>query len=310
MSSGSGRREKLQFRFKTFPFRALAFNTFRGGLWWLGCTVVWLAGNDLELAAQVPGNGPASVTASSNPESANLNALLKGLVLDAIPHTYQKWDDWGRQADQFAGVAWRRDPGGKLETKRQWVKVNDGIWRMYSAELVDPAQTFEVKLEHLREDKPGSVAFDLSFVAALNLRARQAQWIRGVQLYSFSAEGSARVRLRVGCVLASQLDLKQLPPVIQLKPVVREANLELEDFRIDRVSKLGGEFAQQITAAVRGELDEQLHKKSNDLVGRLNERLVKDEPKLRISLSDAAKLPWTPQAKPFLPSDVQEALGK
>lgn len=255
-------------------------------------------------------NVPSGEAAKTADDSENLNALLKGMILDAIPHTYQEWDDWGRQAEQFAGVAWRRDPGGKLETKRQWTKVNDGIWRMYSAELINPDQTFEVQLTNLREASPGIVSFDLSFAAALNLRARQAQWLRGVQLYSFSAEGSARVRLKLICELSSSLDLRQLPPSIQLRPVVREANLKLEDFKIDRVSKLGGEFAQQITAAVRGELDEKLQKESTDLTKKLNDRLAKEQDKLRISLGDAAKLPWTPQAKPFLPGDVREALGK
>lgn len=253
---------------------------------------------------------PSSEATKTADDSENLNALLKGMILDAIPHTYQEWDDWGRQAEQFAGVAWRRDPGGKLETKRQWTKVNDGIWRMYSAELVNPEQTFDVQLSNLRESTPGVVLFDLSFVASLNLRARQAQWLRGVQLYSLSAEGSARVRLTLICELSSSLDMRQLPPSIQLRPVVRDANLKLDEFKIDRVSKLGGEFAQQITSAVRGELDEKLQKESTKLTKKLNVRLAKEQDKLRISLGDAAKLPWTPQAKPFLPGDVREALGK
>lgn len=275
--------------------------------------LVLAAGWDSTLWGQQNESGPRHLgTESKNSvdDSANLNSLLKGMVLEAIPHTYQEWDDWGRQAEQFAGVAWRRDPGGKLETKRQWTKVNDGIWRMYSAELVNPEQTFEVQLNNLREASPGVVVFDLSFVAALNLRARQAQWLRGVQLYSLSAEGSARVRLKLVCELSSSLDLRQLPPSIQLRPVVRDANLKLDEFKIDRVSKLGGEFAQQITTAVRGQLDKKLEKKSADLTKKLNERLAKEQDKLRISLGDAAKLPWTPQAKPFLPGDVREALGK
>jgi hypothetical protein len=279
----------------------------------LFCWLILAAGWISNASGQRPENGPNMSGAElRNPgdDSTNLNALLKGMVLDAIPHTYQEWDDWGRQAKQFAGVAWRRDPGGKWETKRQWTKVNDGIWRMYSAELVNPEQTFQVQLTNLRESTPGVVVFDLSFVASLNLRARQAQWLRGVQLYSLSAEGSARVRLTLVCELSSSLDLRQLPPSIQLRPVVREANLKLDDFKIDRVSKLGGEFAQQITTAVRGELDEKLQKKSTDLTKKLNERLAKEQDKLRISLGDAAKLPWTPQAKPFLPGDVREALGK
>ncbi len=284
--------------------------TIRLTIWLVTCLAIWLVGHRTGLMAQIPNQGPADIGSPSSSDSANLNALLKGVVLDAMPHTYQSWDDWGRQAEQYAGIAWRRDPGGKLETKRQWVKVNDGIWRMYSAELVDPAKTFEVQLENLREDQPGKIAFDLSFTAALNLRARQAQWIRGVQLYSFSAEGSAKVKLKVSCVLGSQLDLQQLPPVIQLKPVVRGAELQLVDFRIDRVSKLGGEFAQQITSAVRGELESQLNKKSDDLARRLNEELLKKESKLRISLSEATQLPWVPQAKPFLPGEVREALDK
>lgn len=259
---------------------------------------------------QVKGPNVSGAELKDSDDSVNLNALLKGMVLDAIPHTFQEWDDWGRQAEQFAGVAWRRDPGGKLETKRQWIKVNDGIWRMYSAELINPEQTFEVELTNLRESSPGVVIFDLSFVASLNLRTRQAQWLRGVQLYSLSAEGSARVRLNLLCELSSSLVMRQLPPSIQLRPVVREAKLKLDEFKIDRVSKLGGEFAQQITAAVRGELDEKLEKKSADLTKKLNERLVKEQNKLRISLGDAAKLPWTPQAMPFLPGEVQEALRK
>lgn len=274
------------------------------------CLLLWSAIPGGGLLAQAPANGPTEARSPANNDTANLDALLKGLVLEAIPHRYQEWDDWGRQAEQFAGVAWRRDPGGKFETKRQWVKVNDGIWRMYSAELVDPAKTFDVHLENLREETPGVVSFDLGFVASLKLHARQAQWLRGVQLYSFSAEGSARVRLRVTCTLGSQLDFRQLPPTIQLRPEVKQAALQLDDFRIDRVSKLGGEFAQQITRATRGELEEQLRKKSDSLVPKLNSQLKKNEQKLQISLSDAARLPWTPQAKPFLPGEVQEALGK
>jgi hypothetical protein len=275
--------------------------------------LVLAAGWNSVAAGQQSESGPkhsSTESTISRDDSANLNSLLKGMVLDAIPHTYQEWDDWGRQAEQFAGVAWRRDQGGKLETKRQWTKVNDGIWRMYSAELINPEQTFDVQLTNLRESTPGVVLFDLSFVASLNLRARQAQWLRGVQLYSLSAEGSARVRLTLVCELSSSLDLRQLPPSIQLRPVVQDSSLKLDEFKIDRVSKLGGEFAQQITSAVRGELDEKLEKKSTDLTKKLNERLAKEQDKLRISLGDAAKLPWTPQAKPFLPGDVREALGK
>lgn len=295
------------FQRKAYPFNRIALVGFL-------CWGLAFAGG-LNSAAQGQQNesGPSySLTEikNSTDDSANLNALLKGMVLEAIPHTYQEWDDWGRQAEQFAGVAWRRDPGGKLETKRQWTKVNDGIWRMYSAELVNPEQTFDVQLSNLREASPGVVVFDLSFVAALNLRARQAQWLRGVQLYSLSAEGSARVRLKLICELSSSLDLRQLPPSIQLRPVVRDANLKLDEFKIDRVSKLGGEFAQQITSAVRGELDQKLQTESADLTKKLNERLAKEQDKLRISLGDASKLPWTPQAKPFLPGDVREALGK
>ena len=277
------------------------------------CCLVLAAGWNSVAAGQQSESGPkhsSTESTISRDDSANLNSLLKGMVLDAIPHTYQEWDDWGRQAEQFAGVAWRRDLGGKLETKRQWTKVNDGIWRMYSAELINPEQTFDVQLTNLRESTPGVVLFDLSFVASLNLRARQAQWLRGVQLYSLSAEGSARVRLTLVCELSSSLDMRQLPPSIQLRPVVRDSSLKLDEFKIDRVSKLGGEFAQQITSAVRGELDEKLEKKSTDLTKKLNDRLAKEQDKLRISLGDAAKLPWTPQAKPFLPGDVREALGK
>jgi hypothetical protein len=46
------------------------------------------------------------------------------------------------------------------------------------------------------------------------------------------------------------------------------------------------------------------------LVEKLNRELQKNETKLKISLKEAAKLPGVPQAKPFLPGDVRDALGK
>ena len=86
--------------------------------------------------------------------------------------------------------------------------------------------------------------------------------------------------------------------------------LLVDQFRLDRISKAGGEIAQQVTKGVRSQLDKKIAEKEQKLVKKINKQLAEKQDQLRLSIADAAKSKWTKAADKFLPSSVQQALSK
>lgn len=236
-----------------------------------------------------------------------INRLITRLALDAMPHTYTNDKKWGLQDRRWDGIELRRDEG-RLETKRKWKMVNHGTWKKYSASLINPEEEFTVQVKNFHQAASTHLAFDIHFTSRLKFDARQSKWAKGVQLYSVSAEGHGKVRLVVSCELDIDLDLTRFPPDLVLTPQVMSANLEVDEFRIDRVSKLGGEFAQQVTRAARKVLDDEIHEKELELVQKINRKLVENQDDFRLSSADALKQKWTAEVRDLLPSPIQDAL--
>ena len=243
--------------------------------------------------------------------SGELNQFLTGLILKQIPYQYVNDKKWGQQSKRWSGVRLRRDDGdGKLETKRKYKMVNHGTWRKYSGQLLAPEQQFAVQLERVTQNQDGDVHFSVAFDAKLKLDARQSKWVKGVQLYSFSAEGNAQVRLAIECDLAIDLDLSKFPPDLVLSPKVNRADLEVLSFKLDRVSKLGGEFSQQVTRLARKELDAKIAEKEKKLVKKINNEIEENRNKLRLSIADAVRLKWYQASKDQLPNKVRQAINR
>ena len=268
-----------------------------------------------ELAPKTPTPTPTPTPPASNaqaqPTSADagseLDGLITKLVLDNIPHDFEETKDWGGQDERWNGLRIRRE-GFKIETKRRKKMVNHGTWKKYSARLINPDEEFSVAVKNMRETDDEKVAFDVHFSAHLKIDGRQSKWVKGVQLYSLSAEGHAKIRMIIGVELGVTMDIKNFPPDLVFVPVAKEANMVVDDFRIDRVSKAGGEIAQQISRGVRKSLDEKLAEKEDKLVEKLNKELKKNQAKLRLSIAEAIKSKWTKSAQAFLPASVRESL--
>ncbi len=245
---------------------------------------------------------------TSQNASDQINRIVTRLALDAIPHSYTKDKDWGGQDRRWDGIEFRRE-NGRVKTKRKWKMVNHGTWKKYSASLIDPENNFSIQVMNLHQAANGKLAFDLHFASRLRFDARQAKWSKGLQLYSLSAEGHGKVRLVVSCELATDLDITQFPPTLVFTPTVDSADIIIDEFRIDRISKLGGEFAQQITRAARKILDEEVAEKEKELVQKINHQLTEHRDDFRLSVSDSLKQKWATEAKGLLPDQVQKALN-
>ena len=151
---------------------------------------------------------PAAPAAPGQPGAASpaapadqLPQLLTSIVREHIPCEYEQRDNWGHTTEVWDGLQIKRD-GLQVKTRSRKKSVNDGTWKRYQIQLVDPNQQFHVNVANVRAAPGGRAELDVEVEAALHLTGRIAQWERGLQLFSISAEADARVRLRVSAAWA------------------------------------------------------------------------------------------------------------
>ena len=238
-------------------------------------------------------------TTSDSDDAKQLDDLLTKLALESMPVRHVENKNWGQQSERWDGIKVSFQ-NGKLHTKRRKKKVNHGTWERYEISLVDPAESFSVKLDNFQELAKDEVSFEVAVSADVDVLARQSKWVKGVQLYSISANGSASVQLVLSINLGSSMDVSKFPPDLIFDPQVAEADIELSNFRIDRISKAGGEFTQQLTRLVRGKIDQQIARKEEKLVEKLNAKLEKNKDRFTLSVHDAVKSKWARAADKLL----------
>lgn len=236
-----------------------------------------------------------------------IDALITKIVLKNIPHEFNEDKDWGGQAPRFNGVNFRRD-GLKIRTNRKRKMVNHGTWKKYDVSLLDPKDQFSISVKNMREAEEGKMAFDVYVSANLKIDGRQANWVKGVQLYNVSLDGKAKVDLKATIELRTLMDVTKFPPDLVFRPEAKAVEMSVQDFRIDRISKVGGEVTQQITRIARGAIESRLEKEEAKTVKKLNAEFSKNADKLRLSLHDAMSNKWSAAAKKFMPTDVKKAL--
>ena len=254
--------------------------------------------NSIVAAQQQSKNEPASTQSAeiSDGDAKQLDEFLTQLALDSMPVRYVEDKDWGKQSERWDGVK-VSFKNGRLRTKRRKKLVNHGTWDRYEVSLVDPENSFSVQMNNFKETDTDRVTFDVIITAKVDVMARQAKWVKGMQLYSISADGSADVQLAISASLGSRMDVSKFPPDITFDPRIEDAKIKLANFRIDRVSKAGGEFAQQVTRIVKSKLDEKIASKEDKLVDKLNAKIEKSRDRLTLSAHDALKSKWAQAAQ-------------
>jgi hypothetical protein len=227
---------------------------------------------------------PKPAAAGVNP-SPGLDDLITAIARDHLPHEYESKKNWGQTTAIWSGLSvWRE--GLRIKTRGQKREANHGTWERYRIRLVDPQQRFHVHVENLQERPGGRVAFDAWIEAQLDAQGQWVIWERGVQLLSTSADADAHVRLRVTCDLGLKLAPGKIPPDVLFDPVVRDASLELVDFRLRRLSDLHGPVVKELGRGLRRILEDQLDDQRPRMVQQINRQIDKNRNSLRLSLHD------------------------
>ncbi len=229
---------------------------------------------------------------------------LSDLAVKHTPRTFDGDKGWGDTKKVWSGIK-IRSKGLKLSTKRRFKEVRHGRWIKYELTLPPPApanSTTENQLVvqinrvvcegDLQTGSPSGQTnthwkIDSAIETPMMFTARVERWNLGVQLYSLSVEGRLRVRLNSSATLTSYADYSEVPPALVIDPKIQQAELLLQQFEVDRVSKIGGDVAEEWGELMETVVRDVFLKKQNEkLVDKLNKAIDKRRGDLRLSLAE------------------------
>ena len=249
---------------------------------------------------QSPDQPPQSVDAG-----AEIDDVLTKIVLANMPREFEETKDWGGQDERWDGIKFHRE-GWRIDTNRRKKMVNDGTWKKYKASLRNPEEEFSLQIKNMHETVDGKLMLETHVAAHLDITARQSKWLKGVQLYSVSANGHAKIRLQVDIEMEVKMGLSNFPPDVILIPKATRAEIVIDEFRIDRFSKIGGEVAQKISKSVQAQLEKKIDAKEEKLVAKINKQLDKKKDDFRLSIAEAMKSKWSKPLQGILSKSGQQ----
>lgn len=218
--------------------------------------------------------------------------MMQRIVRDNIPDKYVQDKDWGKTEKRWDGLQLRRRGFLRLSTKRRWKEVNHGVWKRYEIHQIDPDQHLTMRIENVHDARKGRVGFEVGLTSKLHVRGRRAQWAKGVQVYSISADADAYVEMRLWCVVGMKLDVRKFPPDVVMVPEVTRAKLNVTDFRLQSISKFDGPVVRQLSKSIHRVLEDKLAEQRHKLPKKINREIEKNEDKMRLSLSNFASTKW------------------
>jgi hypothetical protein len=237
--------------------------------------------------------------------SEQLQRLITDITRETIPHDYENEKQWGKKKDAVRGLYIKRE-GLRIKTHRTTEAVNHGTWTKYRVELLDPEQYFQVRLQQVHALPNNRLAFDILCDARVRIFGRLSQWQQGIQLISLGAEADATVQVVLQCDLATRLDTSTIPPGLEFDPVVRQADLQIKDFRVRRISQVNGPLVKALSASVREMLEDEIEHRRAKLLAQINRQIDKRRDKLRLSLGEL----FAPSSKSASLSPPTEEPGK
>jgi hypothetical protein len=225
---------------------------------------------------------PVPVSADERQE---ISTWVKWMVLKNLPPNYEDNRKWDKRKEVFVGLHIHRD-GLKIETKRKTKLMKHGTWTRYTIDFVDPEQELIVDVSKIDFSNEGRIDITTRIEAPLKLFGRVSQWQRNVRWYSLSMHAQSRVEMNVECSVYVHVNSAKFPPDVEFSPIVTSAKVQLKEFEVDRISRVGGDAAELIGKGIREVLDEKMKDYDDKLVEKMNREIAKQKDKLTLSLSD------------------------
>ncbi|MFG0287446.1 MAG: hypothetical protein ACF8CQ_04690 [Rhodopirellula sp. JB044] len=262
-----------------------------------------MAGSPNVMSGAVP-TGGVSMTSEQTRQSVQ---WLADQLMMHVPRRIEGDDDWGNTKRVWAGVKMRRD-GWELKTHRRWKELRHGRWVRYEirlpratvpvsdvgtalgsvAQTSRSADTIQIHGVTPTTNQEGFHRWrvDASAFTPADFTVRVERWNLGAKWYSIEIVGDMQLQLRTELTMAMEADFAEVPPAMQLDVEIEKASLKVMRFEVDRISKLGGDAAEEI-----GDLAEKtigkvwVRKENGRLVNRLNDAISDNRDSLRWSMA-------------------------
>jgi hypothetical protein len=216
-------------------------------------------------------------------ESSALATTLSQLIREAIPLHYDKQKDWGATREITVGYHLDGKPF-HYHVHRRKKQVEHGVWKHYKLQVVEPDKNLRVRLRDLRPVAPGRMAFTLELESKLDAWARAKVYQYGIHVIALEVEGDLQMRLQIHGEITLQAAMANGSPAIAAHPVVTDAKLSLDEFRIRRVSDVRGPIVRELSDGVRAIVEDELN--GPQLTAKLNRSIDKKKDRLIFSPSD------------------------
>jgi hypothetical protein len=224
--------------------------------------------------------------------------LITPLIADAVPREFEGKKDWGKTARITTGL---HSDGNffRFDIHREKSEVNDGVWKKYRVTLVEPEKNLEIRIDNLQRQEDGKYKLTLFVAAKVHAWAKVIVYKKGLRVLSLEPEGDTSIRLWVDAdVGVETVKSSTFIPGLELQPLVTDARIKFDDFRLTRIGDIHGDVAKEIGELFRKVLQKELS--GPKLVDRLNHSLQKHPERLRLS-PDQLLSKSTPQKKPTSP---------
>lgn len=221
---------------------------------------------------------PVAAEPPTTASPVKIAAAVAEVIADAIPREYERKKDWGHQREITTGV---RSSGNffKFDIHRTKTAVNHGVWKHYRATMVDPEHQLQVRIDNLRSVTPGRIAFTLFVTTKLHGWGRAKIYDRGIHLVALEAEADAKVSLWLDCEIALETAPSSFLTGIAVRPQVTAARMQLDEFRLNRVSDVSGPIVRELGDGIKHLMEDELNgpklaAKLNHSIERRRDRLV------------------------------------
>ena len=225
-------------------------------------------------------------TSARREMSAEASEFIRSVALLLIPQEFEDDNGWGDETKIQAGLNMRFDDG-QLRTSRRWKHVNHGNWQQVTGRLVDPEDTFRLRVVGAMDPDRGIQQYDIDVSARLRIQGRQQQWNYGLMLWSISAEAVADVNLHVLFDVKSEIMQSEKGARLRFLPNVRSAEVRLSNFSLRRISHLKGKPVQQFGDWFESMIQRRVSRENDKLTLRINAALQKQPERLEIPLDIA-----------------------
>jgi hypothetical protein len=224
--------------------------------------------------------------------------LITPLIADAVPREFEGKKDWGKTARITTGL---HSDGNffRFDIHREKSEVNDGVWKKYRVTLVEPEKNLEIRIDNLQRQEDGKYKLTLFVAAKVHAWAKVIVYKKGLRVLSLEPEGDTSIRLWVDAdVGVETVKSSTFIPGLELQPLVTDARIKFDDFRLTRIGDIHGDVAKELGDLFRKVIQKELS--GPKLVDRLNHSLQKHPERLRLS-PDQLLSKSTPQKKPTSP---------